>query len=192
MALAAGLLVLVAGWLSPLPGLLPGAFSAHMTVHMAVVAVAAPLLAVGLEPVFRLPRALAAPIPVSFAELAVVWAWHAPALHHFARHTKVGYVLEQGAFFAFSFWLWRASLQSKGAGIAGLLLTSMHMTLLGALLALATRPLYAHHGAGALDDQELGGAIMLVGGGVAYLAGGLALTAQLLSAPRRLASEESR
>lgn len=186
--LAAGLLLLAAGWLSPLPGLLPGAFSAHMAVHMAVVAAAAPLLALGLSS-SRLPSALAAPVPVSFAELAVVWAWHAPALHHFARHSALGFALEQGSFLLFSLWLWRASLQARAAGVIGLLLTSMHMTLLGALLALATRPLYAHHGAGALADQELGGVIMLVGGGVAYLAGGLALTAQLLAAPRGLAQE---
>ena len=58
------------------------------------------------------------------------------------------------------------------------------MTLLGALLALPPRALYAHHAeAGALaplEDQHLGGAIMLVAGGVAYLAGGLALTVEIL------------
>jgi putative membrane protein len=60
----------------------------------------------------------------------------------------------------------------------------MHMTLLGALLALAPRPLYAHgaeyHGLTALEDQHLGGAIMLLVGGVSYIAGGLALTVRLL------------
>jgi putative membrane protein len=70
------------------------------------------------------------------------------------------------------------------AGIVGLLLTAMHMTLLGALLALAPRPLYAHlEGVSRLtplEDQHLGGAIMLLTGGVAYLAGGLWLTAGLL------------
>jgi putative membrane protein len=66
----------------------------------------------------------------------------------------------------------------------GLLLTSMHMTLLGALLALSPRPLYPHlHGAAGLTplaDQQLGGAIMLLVGGVSYLLGGLALTVGLL------------
>jgi putative membrane protein len=62
-----------------------------------------------------------------------------------------------------------------------LLLTFMHMTLLGALLALSSRALYAHDhvGPAALDDQHLGGALMLLGGG-AYLVGGLWLTARLL------------
>jgi putative membrane protein len=68
--------------------------------------------------------------------------------------------------------------------VAALLLTSMHMTLLGALIALSPRPLYAHAvGFSALtplEDQQLGGAIMLAAGGVAYLAGGLWLVVELL------------
>jgi putative membrane protein len=70
------------------------------------------------------------------------------------------------------------------AGMVGLLMTSMHMTLLGALLALAPRPLYPHlSGIGALTplaDQHLGGAIMLLVGGISYLAGGLWLTVAIL------------
>ena len=66
----------------------------------------------------------------------------------------------------------------------GLLLTSMHMTLLGALLALTPRPLYAHaegvFGLTSIDDQHLGGAIMLAVGGVSNLAGGLWLMAGLM------------
>jgi putative membrane protein len=66
----------------------------------------------------------------------------------------------------------------------------MHMTLLGALLALSPRPLYEHaHAAGMvagltpLDDQHLGGAVMLLVGGVSYLIGGLVLIARLLREP---------
>ena len=42
--LACGLLVLALAWLGPLGQLVPGPFSAHMAMHMAVVAVAAPAL----------------------------------------------------------------------------------------------------------------------------------------------------
>ncbi|MFN2428347.1 MAG: cytochrome c oxidase assembly protein, partial [Candidatus Binatia bacterium] len=51
-----------------------------------------------------------------------------------------------------------------------------------ALLALSPRALYAHagHGPAALDEQHLGGAIMLGVGGVSYLAGGLWLSMRLL------------
>jgi putative membrane protein len=69
-------------------------------------------------------------------------------------------------------------------------LTSMHMTLLGALLALTPRALYAGHGSagsgiGAVEDQHLGGAIMLIVGGVSYLAGALVLMGEWLRAPGR-------
>jgi putative membrane protein len=61
----------------------------------------------------------------------------------------------------------------------------MHMTLLGALFALANRPLFAHASPGpaalsALADQQLGGVIMLLVGGASYLAGGLWLMGSLL------------
>jgi putative membrane protein len=143
------------------------------------------------DPARRFP-ALFAPIPASIVELVVVWAWHAPALHHAARHSAVGLVTEQGMFLASGLLVWiaalggraRRSLARRGAGLVALLLTSMHMTLLGALLALAQRPLYAHAGDFAgltpLEDQHLGGAIMLLVGGVSYLAGGLWLTVELL------------
>jgi putative membrane protein len=194
-----GLLVLAGAWLGPLERLAPGAFSAHMAVHMTVVAVAAPLLAFGiagsrLDP-FRKFSALAAPVLISVVELVVVWAWHAPALHHAARHIALCFVVEQGMFLLAALLLWLSLFGGKahvggnrcGTGVVALLLTSMHMTLLGALLALAPRQLYAHAGApiagtasNALGDQELGGAIMIVAGGAAYLLGGLWLTARLL------------
>lgn len=71
------------------------------------------------------------------------------------------------------------------AGIVGLLLASMHMTLLGALLALSPRSLYGHVGTAAfglsvLEDQQLGGVLMLLVAGTVYLLGGLALLAMLL------------
>src|SRR5690606_37085206 len=60
--LASGLAVLAAVWVWPLPALGLPPFSAHMTMHVAVVAVAAPLVAAGLaggrlDPVIRRPDA---------------------------------------------------------------------------------------------------------------------------------------
>jgi putative membrane protein len=197
-----GALTLMVVWLAPLPGLRPESFAAHMTMHMGVVAVAAPLIALGLaggrfDPVRRAPRWFP-PIPASLVELAVVWAWHTPALHHLARSSAAGLVLEQASFLASGLLVWLAVFggdpserdERTAAGIVALLLTSMHMTLLGALLALPTRPLYLHgvHAGGHVDplqDQHLGGAIMLVAGGFSYLCGGLWLTARLLRTKAR-------
>lgn len=200
-----GALALGTAWLGPLPQLAERAFFAHMTMHMIIVAVAAPLLAFGLaggrwDPVRRLPR-LFPPVPVSLVELAVVWAWHAPALHHAARHTVAGLLAEQSLFLISGLLVWLAAFggdpasrrSRTGAGVAALLLTAMHMTLLSALIALAPRPLYAH-GVGLssltpLEDQQLGGAVMLLVGGIAYLAGGLWLTVELLG--QRVRAEEA-
>src|SRR5688572_12029346 len=87
--IAGGLLILAVVWLGPLPQLARQAFFAHMLMHMGVVAVAAPILALGIaggrfDATRQAPR-LFAPIPASILELVVVWVWHAPALHHAAR-----------------------------------------------------------------------------------------------------------
>src|SRR5687768_11991129 len=142
--LLAGVAVLASAWLGPLPDLARQSFAAHMSMHMAVVAVAAPLLAVALsgsaaDPTEAMPR-LFAPIPASILELIVVWAWHAPALHQAARHQTWALVLEQASFLTAGLLLWIAACGSNrarphrrsGAGVVALLFTSMHMTLLGA------------------------------------------------------------
>lgn len=199
--LVCGALALAIAWGGPLPRMAGGSFAAHMTLHMAVVALAAPLVALGIsgtrrDPVANFPGLLA-PIPASVVELFIVWIWHAPAPHHFARYSASGFVVEQLSFLVAGVWLWLGAfggrptvettselIERRGAGVLGLLLTSMHMTLLGALLALSPRLLFAHpHGHGGLSplaDQHLGGAIMLVAGGIAYLAGGLWLMADLM------------
>jgi putative membrane protein len=195
--LTAGILALLLAW-SGLASHFLSPFTAHMIMHMLVVAVAAPLLAltvIGTRFDFSLNSSfLFAPLTASLTEFVAIWGWHAPALHHWARGSVVGLVLEQSSFLLVGFVLWLSCLGRNGrtAGVLGLLFTSMHMTLLGALLALANRPLYSHvhdHGGGALnalEDQNIGGLVMLGVGGAAYLIGGLALMARLLNAPAQI------
>ena len=191
IAMAAGLLVLAAAWLGPLPSLASHVFSAHMTMHLAVMAVAAPLIAYGLagsrfDPVRVAPR-LFSPVLASAAEFVIVWTWHAPALYQAARHDAFAFAAEQITFLLAGLWLWLAVLGGEphirlaraATGVVVLLLTSMHMTLLGALLALGPRPLYADAHS-SLPDQHLGGALMLLVGGSVYLAGGLWLMVGLV------------
>ena len=101
---------------------------------------------------------------------------------------------EQAGFALVSLLVWLVALAStaetrRSAALAGamaLFFTSMHMTLLGALIGLAPRPIYGTHlhhvadGLPALADQQLGGVIMLGIGGVIYLAGGVVLMARVL------------
>lgn len=208
--LGLGIAVLVAAWLGPLPDLAGRLFAAHMGMHVAVVAVAAPLIAIGLAdtrvdlaawspgrvaPALTSP-VLASPVIASVAELLVIWAWHTPALHQSARLASGFLVWEQGMFFAAALWVWmaafgggrRGSGARMGAGIAALLMTSMHMTLLGALLAVTSRPLYPLCGGSPaltpVQDQQLGGVLMLAFGGISYLAGALVLLGRLLRGAR--------
>ena len=180
-SLIAGLALLPLGWAFSGWGM-----TGHMVAHMIAVAMAAPFLAFGvqgtrLDPAERWPR-LATPLAAALVEAVIVWGWHVPALRRLADHTPLWLAVEQVSFLAAGLLLWSAVLapRHRAAGIAALLITSMHMTLLGALIGLAPRPLYSHHGAGALEDQQLAGVIMLLVGGIAYLVGGLAMLGRLL------------
>lgn len=177
--------LLLAGWALALGR---GGFAAHMAAHMVGVAVAAPLLVLGIG---RRPGLLNLPGAALLAcgvELLVVWGWHAPALHAAARGHAGIFALEQLSFLLAGFAVWASALpagdgprggSSALAGVGALLMTSMHMSLLGGLLAVAGRPWY-HQGAEALWDQQLGGVIMLALGGLAYLAGALVLLGRAL------------
>ena len=195
--LIAAVAVLAIAWLGPLPELARHSFAAHMTMHMAVVAVAAPLVALAVAGTIADPARMtpwrSAAILASIVELVVVWVWHAPSLHALARHQTWALLLEQTTFLAAGIWLWAVACggsveerrSRSGAGVVALLLTSMHMTLLGSLFALATRPLFVHPFTKAamlppLADQHLGGAIMLIVGGASYLLGGVWLMARTL------------
>lgn len=154
----------------------------HMAAHMGAVAVAAPVLALAWPGHGR----AGGPLGWATAEFVVVWAWHAPVLRALADMNVAVALLEQAMFLAVGIGLWRAALAHPAGGVAALLLTSMHMTLLGAMIGLAPRPLYAmmamHPAPGldALTDQQLGGVVMLVIGGAAYCLGGLALLGTML------------
>ena len=202
LSLMLGLATLGAVWLGPLPAMADRLFVGHMLMHMLVVAVAAPLLAIGLaggrlDFSARLPI-LFSPILASVIELFVVWAWHMPTLHHAARTSTGAELLEQGSSLVAGLRVWLAAFggvrhRRALAGIAGLLLTSMHMTLLGVLLAMSGRPLYQHTGSALsglspLEDQQMGGVIMLAFGGSAYLIGGLYLLFGLLQDKRNACS----
>lgn len=192
----AGLAVLLLAWAGPLPGMVAGSFAAHMVLHMVVVGIGVPLLAAGIGPLVAqrnwLGTQLALPIAVSILDLVVIWGWHAPALHHASRSLPWALAAEQASFALVSLLVWLVALGSTSqtrqsaalAGAMALFFTSMHMTLLGALIGLAPRSIYEHlhhaDGLPALVDQQLGGVIMLGIGGVIYLAGGLVLMARVL------------
>lgn len=178
-------------------------FAGHMAVHVTNIAVAAPLLAMALAPRFaRLSRIfpwMSAPLVASFVEFVVLWGWHTPQLHALAREAPWAFLLEQAMFLTVSFLLWAPAFaallsddrRSMGASVVALLFTSMHMTLLGALIVFAPHELFSGVPAAANicglsgeEDQVVGATMMLIAGATVYLAGGLRLVAALLSEKR--------
>ncbi|WP_377296778.1 cytochrome c oxidase assembly protein [Rhizobium sp. SGZ-381] len=203
----AGLLVLCAAW-----ALLifenAASFSVHMITHMAVVAGAAPLLALSISG-SRYDRVatsrMLTPLTASLIELIVVWGWHLPALRALSESSAVFRMLEQACFLTAGLILWLSCFGGSGearderrlGGTLGLLFTTMHMTLLGALLALSPRPLYGDGlvtcfgtTLSAGEDQQVGGVVMLMVGAAVYLAGGVALLARTLNAPQTTGIKE--
>ena len=189
--LTLGVASFAALWVGPLPDLARvGSHSAHMILHMGVVAVAVPLVALGLAPALSRGR-LAAGAPAFLAtatmiDLVVVWGWHLPAFQSAARASGGILALEQASFALAALLVWLPALAGPAfAGALALFFTAMHMTLLGVLIAVSPLPLHAHEGlqAGlwgldAMRDQELGGIVMLAVSGSVYLLAGLWLAAR--------------
>jgi putative membrane protein len=187
----AGLFVLAATWLGPLPAMARAAFSPGMIAHLAVVALAAPLIAIGVGRLRDAPRLLSArPARVALGaflfDAVIILGWHIPALHDAAARSWMAFSLEQVTFLAAGLAMWCFLLGPPTAktalwGAAAFCMTFTHMTMLGCLLLLAPHLLYdpdlcrGAFGLPPLDDQRVGGALMLGWGSFAYLAGGVVL-----------------
>ncbi|WJH38053.1 cytochrome c oxidase assembly protein (plasmid) [Aliirhizobium terrae] len=207
-SLYVGVILLMALWAVLLPLADRASFTIHMIAHMGVVAGAAPLIAIGLSGTrFDLPARWPwfSPIVASLLELVAVWIWHIPTFRALSESSPSIAAVEQVTFLVAGLALWLSCLGGleagrggrRMAGAVGLLFTSMHMTLLGALLALSPRALYGDGEVSCFGialspvvDQQAGGVIMLLVGAAVYLAGGVSLLATTLNsgipqAPRR-------
>jgi putative membrane protein len=193
--LVLGFIILAGLWLGPLPAMSRTAFSAHMVLHLGIVALAAPLLAIGLfRAGFRLDglKNLGAWTVIAFLfEMVVVWGWHAPSLHEAAARNLWVFMLQQISFLAVGMAVWLLGFATRSVGaialaILGFFLTFIHMTMLGMLLILAPALIYpadlclGAFGFEQLDDQRFGGILMAGWGGFAYLLGGAVLGGRLL------------
>ncbi|HUF57141.1 MAG TPA: cytochrome c oxidase assembly protein [Thermohalobaculum sp.] len=181
----AGLLALL--WLGPLPALAQVSLTAHMILHVGVVALVPALLRVRVSA--RLGGAL--PALAVLAEMVVVWGWHLPAPHIWASIDDTGFVLQQASFLAAGIAVWSlADAAGRLAAPVMLMVTGMHMAMLGIALTLAPAVLYpgvcggGPFGLGPLEDQQMAGIVMAVFAPAVYLAGGLARLAPLLSERR--------
>lgn len=180
--------VLAVLFVSPFCALTSALFSARTVHHLALTAIAAPLLAAAL-PVRRVPGGWAL---WSTVHAATFWLWHAPPAYEAALSSHAVYWLMQGSLLLTALALWRAVRAAPPLGaVFALLVTMVQMGLLGALLTFSATPLYAPHavapiawGLSPLDDQQLAGLVMWAPGASLYLAAALAVLARWFAAER--------
>lgn len=187
--LLGGFAVLFLLFVSPLCALSSSLFAMRVTHHVALTALAAPLIAMAL------PRGGGRLTGWTIGHAAIFWAWHTPAAYGFALASDSAYWLMQASLLGSAIGLWRAvRMASPPAAVGALLATMVQMGLLGALLTFAATPLYAWHavttqlwGLSPLEDQQLAGLIMWVPGAGLYLGAALRRIGGLLGDRQGLA-----
>lgn len=159
--------------------------AAHMTQHMLMMVVIAPLWVFArplpqwgsLHPqrvklVFA-PLLKCARYPMLAASIhgMVIWIWHTPELYVLALEHPWWHILEHLCFLLTAGVFWWSVLRSQQRtapqALLALLFTLMHTGFLGALLTFAPEPMYGE--TRVLANQQLAGLLMWVLGGVPYL-----------------------
>jgi len=176
---AAGWSVAAVAFISPLCALSVSLFSARVAQHMVLILLAAPFIARGLPRA----RALTAPLRLwmnTTIFFICLWFWHMPAPYEATFTSTAVYWAMHVSLFGSSILLWRELLdhapRHTAQALTAGMLTFTHMGLLGAVLALADRPMFQWHflttqawGLTPLQDQQLGGTIMWVPGVALFL-----------------------
>jgi putative membrane protein len=174
----AAVFVLSVAFISPLCALSSALFSARAVHHILLVAVAAPLLA-HARPA-RVERPVGAPFLLATSAL---WLWHAPVAYDAALANMAIYWAMQASLGWTAFVFWRAAFsRPQGGGAGWVFLAYLAMGMLGALLTLSPKVLYATHaeapwpwGLSPLSDQQLGGLIMWIPTGLPFAIWGMVL-----------------
>ena len=120
-------------------------------------------------------RTIANPVAAWLVHAVVLWSWHTPVLFEATLENESIHALQHASFLFSALLFWWAVIHGRqralGFGLAVLYMftTALHSGLLGALLPFANTiwyPGYAEHtsewGLTPLDDQQLGGAIMMM------------------------------
>lgn len=221
-AYALGWMVLLLCLVSPLHRLGAALFSAHMAQHELLIAAAAPLLVLGrplvaflwsvpiawrqavgawflADPARTVWQLLSRPLTAWGLHALAIWLWHAPALYQATLSSDAVHTLQHLSFLGTGLLFWWTVLRGQGGrlgrplAVISLFTTSVHTTLLGALLTFSSRLWYPLYGSSTspwgltpLEDQQLAGVIMWVPAGMAYLIAALAIGASWLEnrAPR--------
>ncbi len=170
--------------LGPLDDWAKTSSAAHMTQHMLLMVVIAPLWVMSRplgqivagsgrvwawlwRPMLSLARF---PLAAAYLHGAIIWFWHMPYFYMVAVENVWWHAFEHLCFLLTAGIFWWAVLKSsrhnRPWALLALLFTLMHTGFLGALLTFASSPLYGE--ARSLGDQQLAGLIMWVAGAVPY------------------------
>ena len=207
---SAGWLILAGAVVSPLHEGGQSSFTLHMIEHELIMLPAALLLVAsrpGAAMLWGLPerlrsgagraaragkplwRVLTDPVVATMVQLAVMFAWHAPALFDGALEHESWHVAQHLSFLVSALLFWWAMAHGRngrfgyGAAAICLFLTSLAGGALGALMAFSSSPWYAGYaalgvtptGLSPVEDQQLAGLLMWIPGGIFHAAAALFL-----------------
>ena len=172
---AAGWTVLLAALVSPVAWLSQILFSVHMTQHMLLMLVAAPLLTFG-QPLLvwmwtlndvqretiahgvrgpravRIWRSLTAPLSVFLLQAAALWVWHIPSWYEAALRNDGIHAVEHLSLVVAASLFWWAMVHGRygrvgyGAGVFYVFVTAVHSSALGALVTVSPSVWYGEYG----------------------------------------------
>jgi putative membrane protein len=183
VALALGLLSMLAAVGPPLAPLAHKLFAVHMAQHVVLLAVAPPLVMLSLVRTRlwqSLPRALAHPLGAWTLFNVTMIVWHVPTLYDLTLRNGAVHVLEHCLFFGTGLLYWGVAFDARRLAswwrIAYLTTGMLVGWLIALVLAFATSPLYSAYsalqhrpgGLSALADQQIAAGVMWVPGSLAY------------------------
>jgi putative membrane protein len=209
LAFAGGMLALVAALVSPIDGLGEDyLFSAHMVQHVLLGDIAPLLLLLGLSRALMRPAtrrlasierrlgAFASPVTGILIWLGLMYLWHVPALYDAAAEHAGVHMLEHASFFAAGVALWWPLIQPvpmrrRLTGLqplAYIAAAKAGLAALGLYLAWSSTPLYDYYeqtpriwGLSPIEDQNIGGVIMMVEQSFTLVLVGVALFVRMLA-----------
>lgn len=195
------LISLIVALISPLDSLSDVLFSAHMTQHMILILIAAPLFVLSDYPIallWALPRhwahraahgwqrgralwrTLTQPIITWMIFTVTLWAWHFPVLYEAALQYPLIHLLEHAAFLTTAGLFWWILFQPTtrkhvqyGIDVLYLFTTLLQSSALGALLTFSSAPWYPTYATASASAGLTPLADQQLAGVIMWLPGGL-------------------